>query len=187
MACRYCRQRDKNILGVDITVITRLFRFLKSYTCTRYSLRITSKVLMIFCIRKPLVSILLFSCLSTRGSSAFLGQTCCSSSSTLISPHINRAFFHSTAGLHKHHRSSPMRGVKKENLPSKTCVTCGRPFTWRKKWERVWDEVTTCSKSCNRKRREANRGKLSKPASDKGNNTNHEEGAASSGNEFIFE
>ncbi|KAG7356217.1 zinc finger type ZPR1 domain containing protein [Nitzschia inconspicua] len=46
------------------------------------------------------------------------------------------------------------RGVKKENLPSKICVTCGRPFTWRKKWERCWDEVTTCSKSCNNKRRQ---------------------------------
>lgn len=51
------------------------------------------------------------------------------------------------------------RGVKKENLPSKVCVVCGRPFTWRKKWERVWDEVTTCSKSCNHKRRTANRQK----------------------------
>eukprot|EP00526_Cylindrotheca_closterium_P019535 CAMPEP_0113636246 /NCGR_PEP_ID=MMETSP0017_2-20120614/18920_1 /TAXON_ID=2856 /ORGANISM="Cylindrotheca closterium" /LENGTH=232 /DNA_ID=CAMNT_0000547113 /DNA_START=311 /DNA_END=1006 /DNA_ORIENTATION=+ /assembly_acc=CAM_ASM_000147 len=51
------------------------------------------------------------------------------------------------------------RGVKKENLPSKVCVVCGRPFTWRKKWERVWDEVTTCSKSCNHKRRAANRQK----------------------------
>ena len=50
------------------------------------------------------------------------------------------------------------RGVKKENLPTKICVTCGRPFTWRKKWERVWDEVTTCSKSCNRQRRAKNRG-----------------------------
>lgn len=49
------------------------------------------------------------------------------------------------------------RGVKKENLPSKDCVACGRPFTWRKKWERCWDEVTTCSKSCNRKRRAGNR------------------------------
>lgn len=46
------------------------------------------------------------------------------------------------------------RGVKKENLPAKICVVCERPFTWRKKWERCWDEVTTCSKSCNRKRRE---------------------------------
>ncbi len=48
------------------------------------------------------------------------------------------------------------RGVKKENLPSKVCVTCGRPFTWRKKWESCWDEVSTCSKSCNRKRKEKN-------------------------------
>lgn len=24
------------------------------------------------------------------------------------------------------------RGIKKENLPSKICVTCNRPFTWRK-------------------------------------------------------
>eukprot|EP00596_Hydrurales_sp_CCMP1899_P010396 CAMPEP_0119053374 /NCGR_PEP_ID=MMETSP1177-20130426/74392_1 /TAXON_ID=2985 /ORGANISM="Ochromonas sp, Strain CCMP1899" /LENGTH=340 /DNA_ID=CAMNT_0007033313 /DNA_START=233 /DNA_END=1255 /DNA_ORIENTATION=- len=45
-------------------------------------------------------------------------------------------------------------GIKKENLPSKMCVTCNRPFTWRKKWERCWDEVTTCSKGCNAKRRE---------------------------------
>lgn len=50
------------------------------------------------------------------------------------------------------------RGVKKENLPTKICVVCERPFNWRKKWERCWDEVTTCSKSCNRKRRENNRG-----------------------------
>lgn len=49
------------------------------------------------------------------------------------------------------------RGIKKENLPTKTCVACGRPFTWRKKWERCWDEVTTCSKSCNNKRRLANK------------------------------
>lgn len=53
------------------------------------------------------------------------------------------------------------RGVKKENLPSKVCVVCGRPFTWRKKWERVWDEVTTCSKSCNRKRKNKNKNELS--------------------------
>lgn len=52
------------------------------------------------------------------------------------------------------------RGVKKEHLPSKICVVCERPFTWRKKWERCWDEVTTCSKSCNAKRR-ATKGKES--------------------------
>ena len=47
----------------------------------------------------------------------------------------------------------PKKKVNKENLPSKICVVCGRPFTWRKKWERCWDEVTCCSKSCNAKRR----------------------------------
>lgn len=59
-----------------------------------------------------------------------------------------------------YHTSLPARmprGVKKENLPSKDCIVCGRPFTWRKKWERCWDEVTTCSKSCNSKRRNDNR------------------------------
>jgi hypothetical protein len=50
------------------------------------------------------------------------------------------------------------RGVKKENLPSKVCVVCGRPFKWRKKWERCWDEVSTCSKSCNAQRRRAKQG-----------------------------
>lgn len=40
------------------------------------------------------------------------------------------------------------RGVKKTDLPEKICVTCGRPFTWRKKWERVWDEVRYCSDRC---------------------------------------
>ncbi|MCX6977817.1 MAG: DUF2256 domain-containing protein, partial [Verrucomicrobia bacterium] len=29
-----------------------------------------------------------------------------------------------------------MKGVKKEHLPSKICVTCSRPFVWRKKWAR---------------------------------------------------
>ena len=37
---------------------------------------------------------------------------------------------------------------KKSDLPSKICARCGRPFTWRKKWERVWDEVKYCSDRC---------------------------------------
>jgi hypothetical protein len=37
---------------------------------------------------------------------------------------------------------------KKLNLPSKTCLVCGRPFTWRKKWEKVWEEVKYCSDKC---------------------------------------
>jgi len=37
---------------------------------------------------------------------------------------------------------------KKSELPTKDCVVCGRPFTWRKKWEKVWAEVKYCSDAC---------------------------------------
>jgi hypothetical protein len=46
----------------------------------------------------------------------------------------------------------PMKGVKKQNLPTKICVVCARPFAWRKKWERCWEEVLHCSDACRRKR-----------------------------------
>lgn len=49
---------------------------------------------------------------------------------------------------------NPMRGVKKQDLPSKPCVVCGRPFTWRKKWERNWAEVKYCSDACRLKARQ---------------------------------
>jgi hypothetical protein len=39
--------------------------------------------------------------------------------------------------------------VKNGHAP-KVCETCGRPFEWRKKWERVWDEVRYCSDRCRR-------------------------------------
>ncbi|MDG2066270.1 MAG: DUF2256 domain-containing protein [SAR324 cluster bacterium] len=38
--------------------------------------------------------------------------------------------------------------MKKSNLPSKVCPVCKRPFTWRKKWKLVWNEVVFCSKRC---------------------------------------
>jgi hypothetical protein len=38
--------------------------------------------------------------------------------------------------------------VKKADLPRKTCAVCGRPFVWRKKWAKVWDEVRYCSDRC---------------------------------------
>jgi len=38
--------------------------------------------------------------------------------------------------------------VKKADLPTKTCATCARPFVWRKKWQKVWDEVRYCSDKC---------------------------------------
>ncbi|MBB3940188.1 hypothetical protein GGR39_001838 [Novosphingobium fluoreni] len=39
---------------------------------------------------------------------------------------------------------------KKPNLPTKTCPACQRPFAWRKKWERDWDNVKFCSERCRR-------------------------------------
>ncbi|RMO20586.1 hypothetical protein ALQ47_101036 [Pseudomonas cichorii] len=44
-------------------------------------------------------------------------------------------------------------GLKKSELPVKTCATCGLPFTWRKKWARCWDEVRYCSERCRRHKR----------------------------------
>nr|WP_306469582.1 DUF2256 domain-containing protein [Oscillatoria laete-virens] len=38
--------------------------------------------------------------------------------------------------------------VMAKNLPVKICAHCGRPFEWRKKWERCWDEVRFCSLRC---------------------------------------
>jgi hypothetical protein len=31
---------------------------------------------------------------------------------------------------------------------AKPCVACGRVITWRKKWERDWDNVKFCSNAC---------------------------------------
>ena len=37
---------------------------------------------------------------------------------------------------------------RKPHLPEKPCEACGRPFAWRKKWARDWDNVKTCSDRC---------------------------------------
>lgn len=41
-----------------------------------------------------------------------------------------------------------MKAIKKENLPTKICIVCNRPFTWRKKWEKIWEDVKFCSDKC---------------------------------------
>ncbi|XOV69234.1 MAG: DUF2256 domain-containing protein [Fluviicola sp.] len=41
---------------------------------------------------------------------------------------------------------------RKVNLPEKVCVRCQKPFKWRKKWERNWEEVKYCSERCRRNR-----------------------------------
>lgn len=36
----------------------------------------------------------------------------------------------------------------KAALPSKPCLTCGRPMSWRKAWAKNWAEVRYCSEAC---------------------------------------
>ena len=43
-----------------------------------------------------------------------------------------------------------MKAIRKENLPTKVCPVCNRPFAWRKKWEKIWAEVRYCSDKCRR-------------------------------------
>jgi hypothetical protein len=43
-------------------------------------------------------------------------------------------------------------GVAKQNLPTKVCPACERPFAWRKKWARDWESVIYCSDACRKKR-----------------------------------
>ncbi|MFZ8835635.1 MAG: DUF2256 domain-containing protein [Flavobacteriales bacterium] len=39
--------------------------------------------------------------------------------------------------------------MRRSQFPEdKICVVCQRPFSWRKKWERCWDEVRYCSNRC---------------------------------------
>ena len=38
--------------------------------------------------------------------------------------------------------------IKKQNLPQKICLVCERPFTWRKKWQKDWENVKYCSDRC---------------------------------------
>ena len=41
--------------------------------------------------------------------------------------------------------------MKKNQLPTKICIVCKRPFNWRKKWSKVWNEVKYCSNACKKK------------------------------------
>ncbi|MEM1049125.1 MAG: DUF2256 domain-containing protein [Pseudomonadota bacterium] len=44
---------------------------------------------------------------------------------------------------------------KKSDLPTKVCPVCRRPFTWRRKWAKSWENVRYCSERCRRSRSDA--------------------------------
>ncbi|PJF32675.1 MAG: DUF2256 domain-containing protein [Phototrophicales bacterium] len=46
------------------------------------------------------------------------------------------------------------KNIKKENLPQKICPICNRPFAWRKKWEKQWDNIKYCSDKCRKQSRQ---------------------------------
>ena len=47
---------------------------------------------------------------------------------------------------------------KKGQLPTKLCPICNKPFEWRKKWAKNWEDVVYCSERCRRESaREAKR------------------------------
>jgi hypothetical protein len=46
-------------------------------------------------------------------------------------------------------RDATFRG-NKAALPSKPCVACGRPMSWRRSWAKNWTEVKFCSEACRR-------------------------------------
>ena len=48
-------------------------------------------------------------------------------------------------------RDASFRG-NKAALPSKPCVVCGRPMTWRRSWAKNWAEVKHCSDACRKGR-----------------------------------
>ncbi|MFM5364243.1 DUF2256 domain-containing protein [Aeromonas veronii] len=37
---------------------------------------------------------------------------------------------------------------RKPHMPEKICPVCQRPFSWRRKWARSWEEVRYCSERC---------------------------------------
>ncbi len=48
------------------------------------------------------------------------------------------------------HNPSLSTIMKKQHLPTKDCAVCKKPFSWRKKWERDWEQVIYCSEKCRR-------------------------------------
>ncbi|WP_159799933.1 DUF2256 domain-containing protein [Flavobacterium sp. MK4S-17] len=44
--------------------------------------------------------------------------------------------------------------MKKQHLPVKICTVCNRPFAWRKKWSKSWNEVKYCSERCRNNKNE---------------------------------
>ncbi len=45
--------------------------------------------------------------------------------------------------------------MRKSDLAKRICLVCNKPFTWRKKWEKNWNNVKYCSERCKRNKNNA--------------------------------
>jgi hypothetical protein len=50
------------------------------------------------------------------------------------------------------------KNIAKADLPTKICPVCERPFAWRRKWSKVWQDVRYCSDQCRARRVKADTG-----------------------------
>jgi len=55
-------------------------------------------------------------------------------------------------------RQPRSRGLPPSQRPSKICPVCQRPFSWRKKWADVWEQVIYCSERCRNRKGSASGG-----------------------------
>ncbi|MFM8573453.1 MAG: DUF2256 domain-containing protein [Pirellula sp.] len=53
---------------------------------------------------------------------------------------------------------------QKPHLPEKICQVCGKPFAWRKKWAKDWEQVRYCSERCRRSKSAKSVNLLSAPS-----------------------
>ena len=51
---------------------------------------------------------------------------------------------------YEEHKTGPAKLIAHahDHKLDKHCVTCGRAFTWRKKWARDWSAIKHCSRKC---------------------------------------
>jgi hypothetical protein len=59
-----------------------------------------------------------------------------------------KLFVYDLQAVEYHRIVEPKKRFTKSTLPEKVCIRCNRPFSWRKRWEKVWDEVKYCSERC---------------------------------------
>lgn len=43
--------------------------------------------------------------------------------------------------------------MKKQHFHDKICLVCKRPFSWRKKWTKDWDNVKYCGEKCRKNKK----------------------------------